>query len=280
MVSAPIVESVPDNLLGEFLRARRELTRPEDHGLPRGRRRVPGLRREEVALLSGISAEYYVRLERGRDRHPSTQVVEALARVLDLDAESTGYLASLAEPAPRRARGSRTGPEQVGPQIRRLLDSMSGVPAFVLGGCMDVLAHNALCAQLCPVPDNVVRHAFLDPQARTTYPDWDEVAAETVAALRALAATSTDDPRLTALVGELSLKSSDFRRLWARHEVHAKSTGTKRIISERVGEVTVSWEALTVASAPGQQVVAYFAEPGTPSAAAIDRLAQRPAARF
>ncbi len=269
----PIVDDVPDNLLGEFLRARRELTRPEDHGLPRGRRRVPGLRREEVALLAGISAEYYVRLERGRDRHPSAPVVEALARVLELDAESTAYLASLAAPAPRPARAPRSGPEQVSPQVRRLLAAMSGVPAFVLGRRMDVLAHNALCARLCPVPDNVVRHAFLDPQARTVYPDWNEVAAETVAALRALAAAAPDDPQLAALVGELSLTSPEFRGFWARHEVHAKSTGTKRIRSERVGEVTVSWEALTVASAPGQQIVAYFAEPGTPSAAAIDRLA-------
>jgi transcriptional regulator with XRE-family HTH domain len=150
------VAGVPDtrqNLLGEFLRARRELTRPEDHGLPDlGHRRVPGLRREEVAMLAGISAEYYLRLERGRDRHPSAQVVEALARVLDLDDESTTYLASLAAPAPRSPRQSRREPERAGPDIIRLLDGMPGVPAFVLGRCMDVLAYNRLAERLCGFP--------------------------------------------------------------------------------------------------------------------------------
>jgi len=172
------VERVP-NLLGEFLRARRELTRPEDHGLPVGRRRVPGLRREEVAMLAGISAEYYLRLERGRDRHPSAQVVEALARVLDLDDESTAYLASLATPAPRASRRPRRGPERVPPEITRLLDGMPGVPAFVLGRCMDVLAHNRLAELLfggVPGDGNMVRHVFLDPAARAVYPDWSDVA--------------------------------------------------------------------------------------------------------
>ncbi|GAA5137107.1 helix-turn-helix transcriptional regulator [Pseudonocardia adelaidensis] len=263
------------NLLGEFLRARRELTRPEDHGLPVGRRRVPGLRREEVAMLAGISAEYYLRLERGRDRHPSAQVVEALARVLDLDDESTAYLASLATPAPRALRRPRRGPERVAPEIARLLDAMPGVPAFVLGRCMDVLAHNRLAELLCggvPGAGNVVRHVFLDPAAREVYPDWSAVAEETVAALRASAADTPDDPRLVTLVGELSVKSAEFRRLWARHDVRAKSGGAKRMVSPAVGEVTLRWEALAVASAPGQMVVTYFAEPGSPSAEALAAL--------
>ena len=263
------------NLLGEFLRARRELTRPEDHGLPVGRRRVPGLRREEVAMLAGISAEYYLRLERGRDRHPSAQVVEALARVLELDEESTAYLASLATPAPRPPRRSRREPERVAPQIARLLDAMPGVPAFVIGRCMDVLAQNRLAELLCggiPGDGNMVRHVFLDPAARQTYPDWSDVAEETVAALRASAADAPDDPRLVTLVGELSVKSAEFRRLWARHDVRAKSDGTKRMVSPAVGEVTLSWEALAVASAPGQLVVTYFAEPGSPSEEALAAL--------
>jgi transcriptional regulator with XRE-family HTH domain len=278
------VDGVPDprqNLLGEFLRARRELTRPEDHGLPVGRRRVPGLRREEVAMLAGISSEYYLRLERGRDRHPSAQVVEALARVLDLDDESTTYLASLATPAPRPARRSRRDPERAAPEIVRLLDSMVGMPAFVLGRCMDVLAYNRLSELLCgglPSGGNVVRHVFLDPASHALYPDWDDVAEETVAALRASAADTPDDPRLVNLVGELSVKSAEFRRLWARHDVRAKAAGSKRLVSPAVGEVTVSWETLAVASAPGQLVVAYFAEPGSPSEealAALQRLAGR-----
>ncbi|WP_246106274.1 helix-turn-helix transcriptional regulator [Pseudonocardia kunmingensis] len=263
------------NLLGEFLRARRELTRPEDHGLPVGRRRVPGLRREEVAMLAGISADYYLRLERGRDRHPSTQVVEALARVLELDAESTAYLASLAAPAPRVPRRSRREPERAAPEIVRLLESMAGVPAFVLGRCMDVLAANRLCELLCgtiPGDGNIVRHVFLDPGAREFYPDWSDVAEETVAALRASAADAPDDPRLVTLVGELSVRSDEFRRLWARHDVRAKAAGRKRLVSPVVGEVTVGWESLAVASAPGQLVVTYFAEPGSPSAAALARL--------
>jgi transcriptional regulator with XRE-family HTH domain len=265
------------NLLGEFLRARRELTRPEDHGLPVGRRRVPGLRREEVAMLAGISAEYYLRLERGRDRHPSAQVVEALARVLELDDESTAYLASLATPAPRPPRRSRRDPERVAPEIVRLLDAMPGVPAFVIGRCMDVLAHNRLAGLLCggfPADGNLVRHVFLDPGARTMYPDWSDVAEETVAALRASAAAAPDDPRLVTLVGELSVKNEEFRRLWARHDVRAKSAGTKRMVSPAVGEVTVRWEALAVASAPGQLLITYFAEPGSPSEEALAGLRQ------
>ena len=263
------------NLLGEFLRARRELTRPEDHGLPVGRRRVPGLRREEVAMLAGISADYYLRLERGRDRHPTTQVVEALSRVLDLDGESTTYLASLAAPAPRRPRRSRREPERAAPEIVRLLDAMAGVPAFVLGPCMDVLAANRLSELLCggaPGDGSIVRHVFLDSAARELYPDWSDVAAETVAALRASAVDTPDDPRLVTLVGELSVRSAEFRRLWARHDVRAKAAGRKRLVSPAVGELTVSWESLAVASAPGQLVVTYFAEPGSPSAAALARL--------
>jgi transcriptional regulator with XRE-family HTH domain len=278
------VEGVPEtrqNLLGEFLRARRELTRPEDHGLPVGRRRVPGLRREEVAMLAGISAEYYLRLERGRDRHPSAQVVESLARVLDLDDESTAYLASLATPAPRAPRRSRRDPERASPEIMRLLDAMEGVPAFVMGRCMDLLAHNRLAELLCggvAGDGNIVRHLFLDPAARDLYPDWSDVAEETVAALRASAADTPDDPRLVTLVGELSVKSAEFRRLWARHDVRAKTAGFKRLVSPAVGEVTVSWETFAVASAPGQLLITYFAEPGSPSAealAALRRLAAR-----
>ena len=263
-----------DNLLGEFLRARRELVLPAERGLPdSGRRRVPGLRREEVATLSGISPEYYVRLERGRDRHPSRSVVDALAGALGLDGDSTAYLLSLAAPDPRPA----ARPAAVPPEVRLLLDSMAGVPAFVLGPFLDVLAHNRLLAALhdTAVPANMVRHVFLDETARATYPDWDDVAAETAGALRAAAVGYADDRRLAGLVGELSLKSAEFRRLWARHTVRPKTTGRKQLVST-VGRITVTWQTLAVAAAPGQTVVTYFgADPA--SVAALAGLAARTA---
>ena len=270
---------MPDNQLGDFLRARRELARPEEHGLPDlGRRRVPGLRREEVAMLAGISAEYYVRLERGRDRHPSVQVLDALARVLDLDDESREYLASLVTARPPRP--APTSPDSVSPSVRRLLQAAGDIPAFVLGRFMDVLAANR-CAEILHgdrMPENMVRYTFLDDEARAVFPDWADVAAETVASLRSAVVDHLDDPQLTRLIGELSLKSADFRRLWARHDVRAKTAGTKRLITPTVGEVTVHWETLAVTAAPGQLVVTYFAEPGSPSEAALRRVAELAAA--
>lgn len=258
-----------DNLLGEFLRARRELVLPVERGLPdSGRRRVPGLRREEVATLSGISPEYYVRLERGRDRHPSPAVVGALAGALGLDDDSRAYLLSLAaadpRPTARRARDAVAG------EVRQLLDAMPTVPAMVLGPFLDVLAHNAMMAATCgDVPDNMLRHVFLDESARTRYPDWEDVAAESTGALRAAAVGYAGDRRLVALVGELSLGSADFRRLWARHAVRPKTTGHKRIRTP-AGLVTVSWQTLTVTAAPGQSVVAYFPADAAAEAALVE----------
>lgn len=265
------------NLLGEFLRARRELARPEEHGLPDlGRRRVPGLRREEVAMLAGVSAEYYVRLERGRDRNPSEQVLDALARVLGLDEESRDYVASLVARIPaRRGTESWRDAETVRIPVLRLLEAAGAIPAFVLGQFMDVLAYNRAAEVLHgrSLEGNVVRHVFLDPSAREIYPDWAEVAAESVASLRGSAANQLDNPRLIRLVGELSLKSPDFGRLWARHDVRAKTHGTKRIHSPTVGEVTVTWESLAVTSTPGQLLVTYLAEPGTASNEKLQRVA-------
>ncbi len=261
-----------ENRLGEYLRARREQARPEDFGLADlGRRRVPGLRREELAMLAGISADYYVRLERGRDRHPSEQVLDALARVLNLDDDAAGYLAELARPdAPRRRRTVR--PERVRPSVERLLQRWPDTPAFVLGRFMDVLAYNKLAGALHSTfggERNMLRLVFLDPGARHTYPDWDDVAAESVATLRAAAVNNLDHPRLTELVGELSLKSPEFGRLWSRHDVRAKTAGSKRIRHPMVGELTLAWETFAVSSTPGQLVVAYQAEPGSESERAL-----------
>jgi transcriptional regulator with XRE-family HTH domain len=261
-----------ENLLGEFLRARRELARPEQVGLrdDLGRRRVPGLRREEVAMLAGVSADYYVRLEQGRDKHPSEQVIEALARVLGLDDDAVAHMRELARPAARRRAPRR--PERVSPGLLRLIDSWPQTPALVLGRCLDVLANNLIAGTLNPCSvkgQNQVRAVFLDPAARSTYPDWEAVARETVASLRATAGTDLDDPRLTELVGELSLKSEDFRRLWARHDVLARTSGAKRFVHPMVGELTLSYETFAVNGATGQMLVTYHPEPGSASERAL-----------
>jgi transcriptional regulator with XRE-family HTH domain len=265
-----------ENPLGEFLRARRALVRPEDVGLPdHGRRRVAGLRREELAMLAGVSADYYVRLEQGRDSHPSEQVLDAIARVLQLDEDAVAHLHSLVRPAPRRRR-ARAQPERVRPGILRLLESWSPSPAWVLGRNMDVLAYNALAGILHPALQherNVVRMVFLDPGSRSLYANWDEVARETVAALRAAAGADLDNPELTELVGELSLKSDEFRRLWARHDVREKAAGVKRLVHPMVGELELHYETLTINEAPGQMLVAYHVAPGSKEEQALALLA-------
>ncbi|WP_410622355.1 helix-turn-helix transcriptional regulator [Amycolatopsis sp. cmx-8-4] len=261
------------NVLGEFLRARRAQVNPEELGMPGGRgRRVAGLRREEVALLAGVSTDYYVRLEQGRERHPSEQVLDALARALVLDDEATAHLHRLARPAARRRARRR---EQVSPNLVRLMAGWPATPAVVLGRCLTVLAHNPLGRALFDGhthSGDLVRLVFLDPDARTFYPDWDRVAANTVGGLRAAAGIDPDDPRLIETVGELSVKSEAFRRLWARHDIRQKTHETKRFHHRLVGDLTLSYEALTVNSAPGQQLVVYQAEPGSPSEAALSLL--------
>jgi transcriptional regulator with XRE-family HTH domain len=259
------------NALGEFLRARRELVRPEEVGLPAtGTRRVPGLRREEVASLAGISADYYLRLERGRDRNPSIQVVEALARVLRLDADSTAHLAELARPKPRR-QPPRPRTERVPDGIVMLLDTLT-VPAFVQNRCLDVLAANRLAIALSPhmAPGvNRLRALFTDPVARRLHPDWEQGTAGVVAQLRAAVGGDTDDPRLAQLVGELSLKSERFRSLWGRHDVRRWEGATTRLTHPRVGELELRREKLAVAGSDGLLLVVHHAEPGTPSADAL-----------
>jgi transcriptional regulator with XRE-family HTH domain len=266
-----------DNPLGTFLRARRARRSPQDSGLPAsGPRRVPGLRREEVAILAGVSTDYYVRLEQGRERHPSAQVVDALARALDLDAEAAAHLHRLAHPAPghrRPARGDRG--DRVSPTLLGMMEGWHRTPALVVDRCLTVLAHNALGRALFDGhthSTDLLRLVFLDPHARDFYPDWDRVAAGTVAALRAGAGTDPDDPRLIAAVGELTLKSPEFGRLWARHDVRAKSHESKRLRHPLVGELTLDYETLTVHSAPGQQLVVYHAAPGSASEQALGLL--------
>jgi transcriptional regulator with XRE-family HTH domain len=261
-----------DNRIGQFLRARRERVRPEDVGLPDlGRRRVPGLRREELATLAGVSADYYVRLEQGRERHPSEQVIDALARALRLDEDATTHLHELARPAPRRRRAAKRT-ERVRPELLRLMEAWSHTPALITGRHVDVLAANSLATALhggFVRGNNLVRSLFLDPAARERYPDWDEVARDMVAALRASVGPDLDDPHLTDLVGELSLKSERFRSLWARHDVREKTHGTKRFVHPMVGELELRYESFGVAGNPGQVLAVYHADPGSPTEQAL-----------
>ncbi|NNN29725.1 helix-turn-helix domain-containing protein [Streptomyces sp. S3(2020)] len=270
-----------DNRLGRFLQARRALVQPEDAGLPAGtRRRVAGLRREEVAILAGVSIDYYVRLEQGRERSPSAQVVDALARALDLEGDAVEHLHRLARPVGPRP-GGRTRQEQVSPVLLRMMEGWHNTPAVVLGRCLTVLADNALGRALFAGHTHggdLLRLVFLDPDARRFYPDWDRVAVNTVAGLRANAGTDVDDPQLIATVGELSLRSEEFRRLWARHDIRQKTHETKRFRHPLVGELTLDYESLTVNSAPGQQLVVYQAESGSPSEEALALLGSLTAA--
>jgi len=254
--------------LGTYLRARREQARPEAAGVPDQRnRRVPGLRREEVAFLAGVSSDYYVRLEQGRDHNPSIQVLEALARVLQLDQAATDYLISLAAPQPRQRR-RRPKREIVPDGVRQLLDVLS-LPAFVEGRYFDVLAANDLARALSPNLQpglNRLRAVFLDPAEQALYPDWDQATAGLVAGFRESVGTDADDPRFVQLVGELSLSSERFRRLWARHDVQSREGMPTRIHHPQVGDLTLSREKLSIGGAAGQLLVIYHAQPGSGSA--------------
>ncbi|WP_084369762.1 helix-turn-helix transcriptional regulator [Microbispora sp. ATCC PTA-5024] len=254
-------------LLGDFLRARRESTRLEDVGLTRvGRRRTPGLRREEVAMLAGVSTDYYVRLEQGRERRPSEQVLDALARVLELDPAATEHLYELAHPRPRQRPARRE--EEVAPGLLRLLRLWDHTPAFIRGRWMDLLATNGMADALyggLDHNDNLLRLCFLNPEARAFYPDWEQSAALKAAQLRTGAGTDPDDPFLPQLVDELSDQSAEFVRIWARHDVLPRHTERKRFRHPIVGELMLSYEVFTINSAPGQQLVIFQADPGSPS---------------
>ncbi|MFC6086362.1 helix-turn-helix domain-containing protein [Sphaerisporangium aureirubrum] len=261
------------NALGEYLRARRDQVRPEEVGLiAGGRRRVAGLRREELALLAGISSDYYLRLEQGRDRRPSVQVLDALAEALRLDATATAHLHDLARPRPRR-RG-RPHAERVPAGIAQFLEQLP-MPAYVCGKYMDVLAANPLARALSPnfTPGrNVLRQVFLDPGDRELHLDWDRATASVVGSLRATAGTDPEDPHLASLVGELSLRSERFRTLWARAEVGHRRDGTSHMRHPQVGELCLRRDKLDVTGTDGLRLVVYHAEPGSASAEALSLL--------
>lgn len=251
--------------LGEYLRARRAQVTPAEAGLPGGtRRRVPGLRREEVALLAGMSADYYVRLEQGRERNPSVQVLDALADVLRLGDDARTHLLQLAGAAPRPRRpGTR---ERVDPQLRMLMDAWDAQPAIVLGRAYDVLAANTLGDALFAVGSNLLVTVFCDPAARTFQHDWERAAHTVTAGFRQLHGAAPDDPRVREVLDDVLSRSPDFARLWAGHDVRGKTGEPKVLVHPQVGELALRMESFDVRSAPGQQLVVYHAEPGSPTA--------------
>ncbi len=219
-------------------------------------------------MLAGVSTDYYIRLEQGRERRPSEQVLGALARVLDLGEDGTDHLHALAYPWTRRRRRPASRIEPAHPSLARMMESWDHAPAFVLGRWLDVLACNrparALTAGL-EHSDNLIRLIFLNPDAQWYFAEWEKTAYEKAAWLRAAAGTDPDDPFLPELVEELSSASDEFRRIWARHDVRALANDVKRLRHPEVGELTVTCEAFTVAAAPGQQLFLLHAEPGSPS---------------
>jgi transcriptional regulator with XRE-family HTH domain len=251
------------NLLGSYLRARRALVTPEQVGLPAGaNRRVPGLRREEVAMLAGISADYYLRLERGRDKNPSPQVLESLARVLHLDELEQEYLLGLATSRPRPQR--RRKPERVPARLHQLLASVQ-VPAFVEGRGFDVLASNRLAVALSPRLQpgyNRLRSLLLDPEEQVFQQDWTRSTEGFIAAFRKAIGDDIDNPRFVELVGELALSSERFRTLWARHDVRSLEGGTTTVNHPVVGELRLHRDKLPV---DDLLLVLYYADQGSES---------------
>lgn len=246
-----------------------------------GTRRVPGLRREEVAVLTGINADYYTRLEQGRERHPSTQVLDALSRALLLDRDARAHLYRLVGTVPDAPAVGV--PDQVGAGLRQLIDGYTHTPAFVLNRTLDILATNALADALyAPFhpADNLARMAFMDPAGRTFYQDWNRTAQATVANLRQAAGYEPDNPRLRQLVDVLAKNSADFSRLWDSHTVRGKTHEAKQFLHPDVGPLTLSYQAFDVRETPGQQLVIYHAEPGSHSAEALHLLGSIHATRI
>jgi transcriptional regulator with XRE-family HTH domain len=260
------------NALGDYLRARREQVRPQDVGLVAGaRRRVPGLRREELALLAGISSDYYLRLEQGRDKHPSAQVLDALARALRLDVKATEYLHQLAGSA--ASRTDHSGVEAAADGTDELINQFS-MPAIVASRCQDVLAANPIARALSPgfTPGgNFLRWRLLDPAARELYVDWDEATDVAVSGLREAAGSDPDDPHLRALVDELSAVSKRFRELWARADVGYR-TGIIHLRHPQVGDLYLHRNRFNIPHSGGQHVLIFRADPGSDSASALDAL--------
>ncbi|GAA1987669.1 helix-turn-helix domain-containing protein [Kitasatospora viridis] len=272
--------------LADFLRTRRARITPEQAGLPAGgrARRVPGLRRDEVARLAGVSTEYYTRLEQGRSGRPSPEVVEALAGALRLSPDEREHLDDLLA-RPGRARQSPAAPQRVRPGLHLMLQTLEHVPALVLGRRTDVLAANRLAREVLTDFDalpatqrNVARFYLLDPAARERVLDWELRAAETVAILRLEAGRYPTDRRLAELVGELTLRCPEFTGWWNDHKVLRRTHGAKSYLHPEVGELHFAYESFQVPGDPDQTLCVYNVEPGSPTADAVRLLASWTAA--
>lgn len=257
--------------LGNYLRSRRALVSPGDVGLvSAGHRRVPGLRREEVALLAGVSVDYYIRLEQGRERSPSAQVLDALGAALRLDDDGRQHLFRVAGLAPRPH--TVVVPGRVDPALLRLMDAWPDNPALVYNRAYDVLATNAIADALFGdfgAHGNLMTLVFTEARAREFYVDWPSIAANSVAGFRRNYAEAPGDPRVAAVLAELLALSADFADLWARHDARGKTLSTKSFQHPTVGLLTLQMQTFAVRSAPGQELVVYQAEPGSPSADAV-----------
>ncbi|MDR6975660.1 transcriptional regulator with XRE-family HTH domain [Streptomyces sp. 3330] len=266
--------------LSEFLRTRRARLKPEDVGLPDfGRhRRVPGLRREELAQLAGVSVAYYTRLEQGNGRNVSAEVLDSIARALRLSDAEHAHLTHLAKPKHKKKQSAP--PQQVRGPLRQLLDTMDSVPAYLVGRRTEILGWNRMAAavfgdwsELPAEERNWAQLVFLRPDYRDLFLDWEQKAIDIVCALRMDAGCYPDDPRLSALVGRLSVKSEDFRRLWATHDVKEKSHGVKLLRHPLVGELSLNFEGFRLVGDGELTMVTYHAEPGSASADALRLLA-------
>jgi transcriptional regulator with XRE-family HTH domain len=273
--------------LGEFLRSRRSRLRPEDVGVvSHGTRRVPGLRREELAQLAGVSATYYTRLEQGQSAHASEAVIDALARALGLNDDERVHLHNLARPIPAKPRRPAR-PATARPGTVQLVNAINDVPAVVLGIHNEVLAWNSLGHLLLAghvdfdAPDrpadrpNLTKMLFLDPHHRDMYLSWDAEATRAVSSLRLVAGRHADDRELAELVGELIMKSPEFASLWSKHPVANCVSGAKRFLHPVVGELTLEFEALLLPDEPGRRILMYSAAPGSSSEAALQLLRYR-----
>ncbi len=275
------------NDLQEFLTTRRARITPEQAGLPvfgHRQRRVPGLRREEVALLAGMSTEYYVRLERGNAKGVSEAVLEGISQALHLDEAEHTHLYDLVRTAnkgahPQRRRGPVRA-QQVRPAVQQMIDAMTALPTIVQNERLDLIASNRLGAAFYSEmyvrpqrPVNFGRFLFLDPRSRVFYRDWDDAARQTVALLRSAAGRAPYDRILSDLVGELSTRSNDFRTLWAAHDVRLHHSGLKNVHHPIVGDLDLVFEGLAIASDPGLSIIAYTAQPGSPSPDSLQLLA-------